>query len=359
MTPRRVLGGLLLAALSAACHKTPSDPAIDPPTVHVATVATGTLSEWLRYSGRVVPPPDRDATLAPRVDGVLSEVNARVGERVVRGKVLARVDTATLTDALSAAEATENGAAAEADAKRRAASRTRALVTRGVVSGEQAESDEAAAAAAEAVLSQAKAARAAALRRRGWAELTAPFDGVVVRILRQKGEPVDGTSATPVVELAAEHPVQIALDAPAAGLSRLKVGQTADIALGAAETAPLPAQVASVAAAVDPVTGTGSVRLAPLTENSGFVLGRVVEARIAVAEHRAVVFVPKSALRGGAAGAVEAVVVVEHRAHVRKVVEGLHDGDRVEILSGLAAGDAVVVDDPVGLADDAPVRDGP
>jgi multidrug efflux pump subunit AcrA (membrane-fusion protein) len=44
---------------------------------------------------------------------------------------------------------------------------------------------------------------------------------------------------------------------------------------------------------------------------------------------------------------------------VRVVTTGIQDGDRVEIVSGLAAGDMVVVDDPVGLADDAPVRDQP
>ena len=70
-------------------------------------------------------------------------------------------------------------------------------------------------------------------------------------------------------------------------------------------------------------------------------------------------FVPATALRGGAGGVVEAVVVLDHKARVRTVVTGIRDGDRVEIVSGLASGDAVVVDDPVGLADDVPVREGP
>ena len=67
-----------------------------------------------------------------------------------------------LGDALAAAVAAEQSAAADADAKRHAASRTKALLERGVVSGEQAETDDAAAVAAEAALAQARAARATA-----------------------------------------------------------------------------------------------------------------------------------------------------------------------------------------------------
>ena len=358
MRTRRVIA-TLLAAVCVACGREPAEPAVEPPAVRVAPVARGTLSEWLRLSGRVVPLPDHDATLSPRVDGVLAEVTVRLGSRVSRGQVLARVGTSILDDALQAAVAAEQSAAADAMAKRRAATRTRTLVERGVVSGEQAETDEATATAAEAALSQAQATRALASRRKGWAELKAPFDGVVLRVLRQAGEPVDGTAATPVIEVAAEHPVQVALDATAAVLSRLSEGQTAEIVVDRAEATPIAARVSGVARSVDAATGTGPVRLDPSADDASLLLGRVVEARIAVAAHAGVLFVPAQALRGGADGIVEAVVVKDHRSHVVAVVPGIHDGDRVEVVSGLREGDAVVIDDPVGLGDDAPVRDGP
>jgi RND family efflux transporter MFP subunit len=353
------LAAVLVAIVGSACGRRAAEPSVDPPAVRVAPVATGRLSEWLRFSGRVVAPPDRDANLSPRVEGILGEVSVRVGDRVRRGRLLARVDAAALDDAVAAAQAAERSTAAEANAKRRSAGHTRTLLDRGVVSGEQADADESSAVAAESALAQARAALATAQRRRGWAELTAPFDGVVLRVLRQAGEPVDGTAATPVVEIAAEHPVQVALDATASAIARLKVGQAAEISVDAASSSSIPARVAGIAAAVDPATGTGPVRLDPSTDDATLLLGRVVEARIAVATKERALFVPAAALRGGASGTVEAVVVKDHRSHVVAVVPGIHDGDRVEIVSGLDAGDAVVVDDPVGLGDDAPVRDGP
>jgi RND family efflux transporter MFP subunit len=349
----------LLSALCAACGREPAAPAVEPPAVRVAPVARGTLSEWLRLSGRVVPLPNHDATLSPRVDGVLAEVTVRLGERVSRGQVLARVGPSILDDAQQAAGAAEQSAAADAEAKRRAATRTRTLAQRGVVSGEQAETDEAAATAAEAALSQARATRALATRRKAWAELKAPFDGVVLRVLRQAGEPVDGTATTPVIEIAAEQPVQVALDATAAVLARLSEGQAAEIVVDTSAATPIPARVSGVARSVDAATGTGPVRLDPSTADPSLLLGRVVEARIAVSAHAGVLFVPAQALRGGADGVVEAVVVKDHKSHVVAVVPGIHDGDRVEVASGLSEGDAIVIDDPVGLGDDAPVRDGP
>lgn len=358
MTTRNVLGLLLVAVLGVACGRPPAEAEVEPPAVRVAPVTQGSIREWLRFSGRVVPPPDRDATLSPRVAGVLAEVSARLGERVARGRVLARVEQAALAEDLTAADAAEKSAAADAVTKRRMATRTRTLESRGVVSGEQAEVDEAAALAAEAALFQAQAARAESSRRHRWAEIVAPFDGVVVRVLRQAGEPVDGTVATPVVEIAAEHPVEIALDATADALALLKVGQSAEIDV-TGEAGAIPALVKGVAAAVDNVTGTGPVRLGPENDDSSLLIGRVVAARVAVAQHDGVIVVPATALRGGADGTLETVVVVDHKAHVRTVAAGIRDGDRVEILSGLAPGDSIVVDDPVGLADEAVVRDGP
>jgi multidrug efflux pump subunit AcrA (membrane-fusion protein) len=358
MTAPRVIAVLLVTTLGAACGREPAASPVEPPAVCVAPVAKGALSEWLHLSGRVVPLPDHDATLSPRVDGVLSEVTVRLGERVSRGQVLARVGTSDLADALSSAVAAEQSAAADAEAKRRAATRTRTLVGRGVVSGEQAETTR---------WRPPRRRRCRRRRRRARCLPNAgvgpssrlPSQRVVLRVLRHAGEPVDGTAATPVVEIAAEQPVQVALDATAAVLARLSEGQAAEIVLDTPAATPISARVSGVARSVDAATGTGPVRLDPSAADASLLLGRVVEARIVVARHEGVLVVPASALRGGADGVVEAIVVKDHKSHVVTVVAGIHDGDRVEVVSGLAEGDVIVVDDPVGLGDDAPVRDGP
>src|SRR3989442_7648378 len=118
--------------------------------VRTARAAGGTITEWIRLYGRIAPPPDRDATLAPLVAGLLLAVPVREGQSVKVGEVVARVEGAPLDDGLRAAEAAERRAEAEAAYRRSAATRTRTLVDKGAASRQDAEADEAAAGVAAA-----------------------------------------------------------------------------------------------------------------------------------------------------------------------------------------------------------------
>ena len=340
-----------LLGLALACTR-----AADPPKEHAvpvgtATVETGTITEWIRLYGRIAPPPDGDATLAPQVAGLLLTVPVREGQSVRTGQVLAHVDGAALDDALRAAEAAERRTAAEAAFRRTAAARTRSLVDKGVASRQEAESDEAAAVSAEAALAEASSALATARRRRGWADVRAPFDGVVVRVFRRPGESVDGTPATPVIQVASATGAQVAAEATAEVLARLAIDQPAEVAPKGTTGPALAAHVVRVAHAVDNATGSGEVRLAFGTAAPALPLGMGVQVRLQVGHKDGALIVPVKALRHGEDGKTEAVVVDQGKAVVRGVVTGLAEEDRIEVVSGLAAGETVVVDDPVGLAE--------
>ena len=66
--------------------------------------------------------------------------------------------------------------------------------------------------------------------------------------------------------------------------------------------------------------------------------------------------VPVSALRRGPTGAPECVRVVDGHAVIAAVTTGLRDSRVVEILDGLAEGDRVVADDPVGNEDGSAIE---
>jgi RND family efflux transporter MFP subunit len=356
-----------MAAIGLAACRASEKPAASAAPVTVAAAATGPAVEWLELFGRVVPPADRDATIAPQVAGVLLEVKVRDGEAVRKNDVVARVDPAPLADALAGAEAAARRAAADAAFRRRTAERTRGLFEKGVASGQEAEADEAAAVGAEASELEAASALALARRRLAWAELRAPFDGVVLKVLRRAGDTVDGSPATPVVEIAAPTPVQVAADATAGALRSVAPGQRAEVTIHGEAMAPvqaatqdqgataLAAKVLRVSRSVDPATGAGEVRLDFADPDVRLVLGTSVSIRVAVREKSDALTVPATALRHGPDGAAQVVVVEGTTARVRTVATGIADRERVEILSGLRAGEQVVVDDPVGLADGATV----
>jgi multidrug efflux system membrane fusion protein len=348
-------GAAILLVLGAPGCRKEEKPAEATASVQVAAAEKGAIRAWVELFGRVVPPPDRDAIMAPQVSGVLLMEIVREGDLVKKGDVVARVDAEPLKDAFAAAEAAERRAAADAEYRRRAAVRTRGLFEKGVASGQEAEADEAAAVGAEATLAEERSTLALARRRLSWAELRAPFDGVVVKVLRRAGDTVDGTPATPVVEIASPTPIQVAADATAEALRQVANGQRAEITTHDQTAITLPAKVLRAMQSVDPATGAGEVRLGFDDPKAALVLGTSVSIRVAVREKPDALFVPASAIRRGPDGEAQVVVVDGTTARVRAVEVGLAEQARVEIVSGLAPGERVVVDDPVGLVDGAKV----
>lgn len=349
--------------LVSGCGKSGEPEAKPEPTqVKTAAAEEGAITEWIELEGRVAPPFDRDATLSPLVAGRIVELSARVGRSVVAGDVLARIETANLDDELKSAEASVRRSQADAAFKRTVSTRTRGLVTKGVAARQEAEADEAAAIAAEAAQSEDAAKLALAKRRREWSELKAPFDGVIVRVDRRVGDFVDGTPGTPVAEVAALDGWEVVASATPSTLGRLRVGQHA-MALGLAvknaegQDEGIGAAVTTIARAVDPATGIGDVRLTPQSRKLNVALGAAVRVRVSTTTHGKAVLVPAAALRAAPDGSAEVVVVKDGRAHVIKVEVGLTEEGRVEILSGLAKGEKVVVEDPLGIADGAAVHE--
>jgi multidrug efflux pump subunit AcrA (membrane-fusion protein) len=76
----------------------------------------------------------------------------------------------------------------------------------------------------------------------------------------------------------------------------------------------------------------------------------------AAAEARPRLFVPKAAVRTDG-GQTIVFLVREERVERRAVKVGAADGDEVEVLSGLSAGERVVVEGPDTLADGARVKE--
>ena len=356
---RAALRGLLAisVALSAGCGKPTEEEKPEPAAVRTAVVEEGLITEWVELQGKVAPPFDRDATLAPLVPGRIVFLGARVGEMVSEGAVVARVETGALDDQLKSAEAAARRSEADVAFKRAVAKRSRDLVAKGVASREEAESADAAAVAAESVQAEDASNLATARRQRSWAEVTAPFAGVIVRVDRRIGDFVDGTAATPVAEIAATDGWEIVASATSASLQRLRAGQSAVIDGLATPADGVTATVTGIARAVDPVTGAGDVRLRPVSRPSGTALGSPVQVRVAVQAHPKAILVPKASLRMAPDGTAEVVVVEAGIAHVRKVETGFTEGDKVEVISGVTAGAHVVIEDPVGIADGAAIKE--
>ncbi len=345
---------LLIALLG--CRHAAEEPEEAPATAQVtcAPVEAAEIEERVEVSGVIAPPPKLDAVVSAPVPGRVAQVLVEEGDHVAAGALLAQIEDPALP--AGSLEAKAGVAAAEAAklAADQDVARQHRLVSIGIGASKDLDDAKARATAAAAELDAARARSGLARSQLARREIRAPRAGVVLHVYRRVGESVDGTSATPIAEVADVSVLELHAQALPAVLGRLRDGMPATVqVLG--HDAPIPATVVRVAPAVDPVTLLGLVRLS-LSTTDGVKVGAAATAQIATAR-RPGLRVPATAVRRSMVGQNEVVVCADGKAAVHAVEIGERGERGVEILHGLAAGDRIVVDHPLGLEDGQPLAE--
>ncbi|TMP96163.1 MAG: efflux RND transporter periplasmic adaptor subunit [Verrucomicrobia bacterium] len=318
------------------------------------------------------------AVLSSKVMGYVREVHANIGDRVGEGQLLVVLDAADLEanyrradagreEARSTIPEAENGVAA-AKANRELAQSTfkrmSDLFASKSISNQEYDQAAARLKAAEAAHAMAeskrtqltsKIARADQERRaaeiqRGYAELRAPFAGVVTA---KSVEP--GNLATPGAPLLTiERDGQYRLEVPVeeSRLALIRSGSKVTVMLDALGRS-FDATISEVTPSVDAASRAYLVKIdlpaIPHLRSGLFGRARLVVGR------RPVLSVPASAVMER--GQVQSVFVVENgAARLRLITIGRKMADRAEVLSGLNAGDQALSPIPVGLADGSKVE---
>jgi RND family efflux transporter MFP subunit len=313
------------------------------------------LTETLR--GRVAAPPGGDLPVASQVAGRVNRVLVHEGDRVAPGAVIAAIDDSASRDALRQADAAlvqAQAAAANADATLQ---RTNQLVTRGIAAKQELDDATARADQSHAGVNAAVAASDLARRTLGRVQVRSTFEGVVTRVWRGPGALVDGTSATPIVQLAASMAAEFDVDATERQLLRIESGQPATVTLATGGD-PIDGTVRARSMALDPATGLGFVRIA-IDPKEPLTLGLFGEAKLKLGTREGAIVVPVETMRGAAADGAEVVVCHDGKAEVRTVTVGWRDDKKVEISEGLAAGELVAADHVLGLETDSPILQTP
>ena len=204
--------------------------------------------------------------------------------------------------------------------------------------------------AADARYRVAKGAATEARTMMGYCDLLAPFAGVITRKLADVGD----LAMPGKILLQMENPAALRLEAdlPEALISRLKLGDSLPVR-AAAVAGDLAGTVAEISPAADSNSRTFLVKL-DLPGTSGLRSGQFGRVAVPVGEVDSLL-VPAAAVVQR--GQMEMVfVTVNGHAQLRLVKTGNRTGDAVEIVSGLEAGESVVIQDAAGLADGQPVN---
>jgi RND family efflux transporter MFP subunit len=375
-TSRGPLAAAIALLTLAACSGR-SVPAAAP---EVVTVRTSRVASQPVLATSVISGTVRSAMVAPlatQIAGDVVAVHVRVGDRVRAGQALVQIDDrearAASQRALSSAAQTDaavGGAAAAADAAAAHASvaaatyeRYAALRARGSASAQELDDVQARHLAAQAELVRARRmqAQAAAGRdaagaevrgagtRLGYATVRAPFDGVVT------ARHVDPGAATApgVPLLTIENPEAMRVEASVAEGLAVQPGDPVTIDVAGRS---ITARVTRLRPALDATSRAALVEIdLPRDAARGVRPGSFARVTLAAGE-RSAVTVPSSALvhRGQLASVF--VVDADSVARLRLLTLGLPVEDRVEVLSGLEAGEVIVTPAAPSLREGMRVR---
>jgi RND family efflux transporter MFP subunit len=360
---------LLAAGAGAGCHRAVADhdeSSAGPKRVRCAAAEARDVQDTVELHGTVAPLPDRDAQIAAQVPGRIVAVLVREGDRVQKGQPLARIDDAALADQAKQAAAQLAKARAESNLASVSRARVQRVFERGIAARQELDDAETRFATAQASEAEAKAASEIAARQLERASVRSPLAGVVLKLLRKPGELVDGTPATPIVEVGDPAVLELVASAPAADLVRSERGAAASIELPALPSVRLTGRVVAVSPAVDRTTGLGVVRVSlALGPGPAPPVGVTGTARVAVGASRLAVLVPSAALRAATGDEAEVVLCGDDgRAHVARVRRGITVDRLVEVLPAapegsdgggapfpLQARTAVAVEPVLGIAD--------
>ncbi len=280
--------------------------------------------------------------VAARVSGVVESVAFREGEVVTPETVLATIDTDRYRLRAAAVRAEVAGAEAGlAEAKAGLERRQRLGQSgEGLVAKEELETWGARVASAEAMVAQRRAELAIAELEAGWSQVRAPAGGQIEERLVRTGQRVEAGAT--IASVLRRDPLLVRFRVGEADAARLTTRQLCLLDV-AGRASPASAAITHVAGAADAASRQVAV-LAEIAAPDAPTLrpGTFAQVRIPLssASHPAI---PATAVRASERGFL-AYVVVEGKAEERVLALGLRTPDgRVEVLSGLIIGEALVV----------------
>jgi multidrug efflux system membrane fusion protein len=305
--------------------------------------------------------PDAMVAVKPRIDGQIDKVLIADAADVTAGQLLFTLDDRQYRVAVDQAAAQLARDRATFDEAKREWDRFSALKPDEEVSRQQLDQTRATLETAAASVKGDEAALANAQVLLTYTHIEAPIDGRAGFIALKRGNVVHTADAAPLVVINRIHPVQVAFSVPQKNLAdiRAAMNQGALAVSVTAQSGPVIGRLAYIDNAVD--SSTGTIGLRALFDNTDNRLwpGEVLEATLTLRTEAGALVVPAQAVQQGQNGAYVWVIRRDQTAEARPVKVDRTIGNASVLASGVAAGDTVVVDGAMRLADGIHVQTRP
>ena len=317
--------------------------------LQVAAVAEQQIAVQTSAPGSIEAMPEKLVKVTPPLPGRITRLRRQLGDSVKAGEVLFTLDSAEL----SAAHADDSKARSALLQARQELERQKTLFEADIAARKDYEAAQAAfdQAGSDAHASADKLAQygAGAGRSRREYALRSPIAGTVIEMNGAQGGYWNDINE-PVMTVADLSSVWLSASVAEKDLAQMAVGQLARITLDAWPGQAFEGKVAYIGAVLDGETRTVKVRVAIDNRSGKFKPGMFAHAGFAGATRRAVMVPATALLQSG----LSTKVMVERsplRFERRVVQVGASLQDQVEIISGLKAGERIIVKEGVLLND--------
>ncbi|HWE99070.1 MAG TPA: efflux RND transporter periplasmic adaptor subunit [Caulobacteraceae bacterium] len=354
-----VASGLLSRAHDAAQLKTW--------TRAQAIPAVSTISASADAGGRALVLPGNlqafyNAPIYSRVSGYVHRWRQDIGAHVHSGELLATIETPELDQQIEQARADIASAQANVQLAATTAQRWSKLLSQDAVSKQETDEKLGDLAVKTAQLNSAKANLGRLLAMKGFARITAPFDGVITARKTDIGALVNaGASATANSELfdvAKIDKLRLYVHVPQNQSAQIRPGETVTLTVPEYPGRTFPAVLSATSNAVSDSSGTLLVELLVANADEALKAGDYAQVAFQLpgGAGASTLLLPTSAVLFRNKGTEVAVVGPDSRARMRSVTIGRDLGESVEITSGISQSDTVIDNPPDSILDGELVR---
>jgi multidrug efflux system membrane fusion protein len=361
---RILLGALLIVLISCVyfgrnyLFDAAPEPRARPPAAAQLVVADVTVEMPMPIQITAIGSVQSIATvmIKSRIDGQIKEVHFKEGQEVKEGDVLFTLDDRALRAQLAQSEATLERDRASLQRAKLEVARQSGLATRGVASVQKFEDVETALAVFEATVRAGEAAAENARVNLAYATIAAPISGRTGSISFKKGNLVKATelsTTAPLVTITQLRPIYVTFTVPEGHLAALRAapgGLPVAATIPSELQTPITGALVFIDNQVDVATGTITLKAEFANDDTRLWPGQFVNVTLTLGMQADAVVVPSAAVQIGQNGPYVFLIRLDSVVEMRLVrVDRTLDG-RTVVAEGLVAGDRVVVDGQLRLA---------
>jgi membrane fusion protein (multidrug efflux system) len=326
------------------------------PTVAVVLPDAKVLNATIDLPGRLEA--YSRAPIFARVSGYLKSWSADIGAKVKSGQVIAEIEAPDLDQQLLQARADLASQQASARLSEATLNRRKTLIASNFVSMQEIDERTADLSNKKAAVNsgQANVERLEALA--GYKKITVPFDGVVTARDTDVGALISagGTSGPAMFVVSDISKLRVYVNVPQSYVPAIKIGAKAVISMPEYPTRTFAATVEASSQSVDVNSGTTRMQLALDNPNGELMPGGYANVRMSLARDTVPLHIPASALIFNQSGLRVATVDADDKVLFKTVTIARDLGRDIELASGIAPEDRVIIAPPDGIADGDQVR---